>query len=338
MKKLTPIILLVVAIVSLGIWIMNRDGDHGGMDVMDETAYAFAIEDTSAVDRIVIKDKVPQEVDLIKVDGRWTLNGRGIRKDAIEVLMETLRRMQMRNFVPENSQEEIIRRMSTYGKEVIVYSDDDEVAHFYVGTDTPDQLATYMLNDGASRPFAVHIPGFNGYLSSRFITKEVLWYSRELINADVFKLQGIEINSNNNKYPSLSLVNADGDWTAKDVATGNDAKIDTKVVSAYLQQLQLSKYEGAILESDPIFSRKDSLLSYPPFWQLTWTDSQGENHWLRAFRIKPVEGGADAQGVPLEYDPDRMHGIYDDGRMVLLQFFGLRYVMGGPETLSIVVE
>ena len=52
----------------------------------------------------------------------------------------------------ENSREEIIRRMATYGKEVEVFQADECVAHFYVGTDTQDQLGTYMLKKGAALP------------------------------------------------------------------------------------------------------------------------------------------------------------------------------------------
>ena len=73
------------------------------MGELSEESYAFGIEDTASVDRIVISNKVPQRVKLYRnKQGVWQLNGRPIRKDA-EVLMEALKRMTMRNFVGEQS-------------------------------------------------------------------------------------------------------------------------------------------------------------------------------------------------------------------------------------------
>ena len=92
------------------------------------------------------------------------------------------------------------------------------------------------------------------------------------------------------------------------------------------------------MESDGIYSRKDSLLALTPYWQLKWTLEDSTSHELKAYRIKPAEDAADAQGNLLRYDPDRMHGILDDGRMVLLQFYGMRHIMGGPDALSISIE
>lgn len=333
MKKLLPYISLLL-LSALAIWLWNRSQDRSSLGGIEKEWSEFSIEDTASIDRIVISDKVPMKVDLIKTDGKWQLNGRALRKDAIEVLLETLKRMEMRNFVAENSKDEILRRMATYGKEVIVYSKGEEIAHFFVGTDTPDHLATYMLKKGAELPFAVHIPGFNGYLSSRFITKEVLWYNRSLIGQDVSNLNLFKMDYSDASMPSVHLQkNDDASWQNL-----IEPDMDQKWITAYLKQLEKANYEGAIVTSDKIFMRKDSLLNSTPYLQFAWADMQGNSHWLKAYKIKAEADAADAQGNPLNFDPDRMHAIYDDGRMVLLQFYGLRFILGGPQALSKVVE
>ena len=97
-KTLWMLLPLIAALV----WWLNQTDDRG-MGELSEESYAFGIEDTASVDRIVISNKVPQRVKLYRnKQGVWQLNGRPIRKDAMEVLMETLKRMTMRNFVPEN--------------------------------------------------------------------------------------------------------------------------------------------------------------------------------------------------------------------------------------------
>jgi hypothetical protein len=38
-------------------------------------------------------------------------------------------------------------------------------------------------------------------------------------------------------------------------------------------------------------------------------------------------------GAPLEYDPNRFYGFLDDGRMVLVQRFGLQHLLKSSHAL-----
>ena len=134
---------------------LNQTDDRGMGELSEETC--LGIEDTASVDRIVISNKVPQRVKLYRNKQAFGNSMEDPFAHMVEVLMETLKRMTMRNFVPENSREEIIRWMATYGKEVEVFQGDECVAHFYVGTDTQDQLAP-TCSKGAALPFKCTYP------------------------------------------------------------------------------------------------------------------------------------------------------------------------------------
>ena len=340
MRKPIIILLAVVALAALSYWLWQQNRQS---DTLNDYAVqsAFTVEDTAAVSRIILRDKSPREVELIKSASGWTVKGRPVRSDAIEVLLETIRRMEMRNFVSANSVDQVLRRMSTYGKEVEIYAGSQKVKHFFVGTDTPDHLATYMLIQGAELPFAVHIPGFNGYLSSRFITDEVLWYDRQLIPHRSSELSSVRMMFSDPSQPTTLLKRTEGGQWKEWKEEEGDQKVlqrSERVIQAYIQQLGKARYEGAIVESDPIFDRKDSLLAHEPYWSIAWTLTSGEEHWLKAYRIRAAEDAADSQGRPLIYDPDRMHAVYDDGRMVLLQFYGLRTVLSGTDAMAQIVE
>ncbi len=96
------IIYLVVLVVLLAVagWLISQRNGSGTLErKMD---YTFTIPDTAAVDKIVISDKRPSSVTLNREDGYWSVNGEfRARKDAINTLLETLNRMQMRNFIEE---------------------------------------------------------------------------------------------------------------------------------------------------------------------------------------------------------------------------------------------
>ena len=325
MKKNLFILLGLIILSLVGYYLLKQNKSRNTLSDL-EAEYSFTIEDTASIDRIVISDKSPRKVDLQKIDGVWQLNNRKVRTDVIEVLLETFRRMEMRNFVEEKAKEEVVRRMATYAKEVIVYSNGQKTKHFFVGTDTPDQMATYMMIEGGSQAYAVHIPGFNGYLSSRFITIDELLYDRAL-----FPMASNDIQSFTLSYAAIPENSFEISRTAettqlKRIKEGNwvDVPSDSKLLDLYLKQIVKLNYEGAIVESDPIYSRKDSLLAVKPFIEFQLTNTNGEAISLKAYQIKSAENEVDALGEAREFDPDRLHAILSDGRMVLLQYFGLR--------------
>ena len=62
--------------------------------------------------------------------------------------------------------------MSTQRTQVKIFSNKKILKTIYVGGDTQDQLGTYsMILDNSSEPYVLEIPGFKGYLSSRFHAK-----------------------------------------------------------------------------------------------------------------------------------------------------------------------
>lgn len=323
--------LSALVFIALGLWLWNQNSETGSIEEL-AADYHFTVEDTASVDKIVISDKTPRKVELIRSKGQWFIGNKKVRPDAIEVLLETLRRMEMRNFVPNESLESVLRRMATYGKEVEVYSNGTLVKHFLVGTDTPEQLGTYMMLIGGKLPYAVHIPGFNGYLSGRFITREVLWHDRTLFGCEESDLQEIKmVYEGNNMGFKLEKSN-DLSWKffKQEGDDWRELPAQSEAIKLYTNLFKTLNYEGAITDEDQIFFRKDSLLASTPFFHLQLKTAKGESRSLKAYHIKPGDEHLDAQGKLLKYDPDRLHGILDHNQMVLLQYYGLQAVLVEP--------
>ncbi len=323
------LVYLLVLVVLLGVagWLISKRNSSGTLDRKQD--YAFTIQDTASIDRIIIKDKTPSQVVLHRTDGYWVVNDEfRARKDAINTLLETLNRMQMRNFIEEKMKPTVLKRMAVHGKEVQIYKDGKLFKTFFVGTETHDEMATYMMNKGSDAPFAVHIPGFNGYLSSRFFTKPELWRSRDvtLINPrSVREVQMVFPDSLNKSFritvfspDSLYLTNLE---TEKVVPSASKVKMRIYVTAA-----SQMKYEGAILPTDPIYARRDSLLASTPVFYITVKDVDGKSTRLEGYKIKGPEELPDPTLEVPEFDPDRLHGFIDRERMVLIQYYGLQHV------------
>ena len=94
-----------------------------------------------------------------------------------------------------------------------------------------------------------------------------------MIEASPTQWARIEVQCEDSAWPSFSLQRETGVWKSTGAESG------TNGTKAFIAQLAQTKYEGAIVESDAIYSRKDSLLALRPYWRLKWTleDSTSTN-------------------------------------------------------------
>ena len=90
--------------------------------------------------------------------------------------------------------ENILKRMSVQRPKISIYSNEKNIHTIYVGGNTQDQLGTYMILEGSSEPYVVSIPGFNGYLSSRFSCEENDWKDKIIFNYEKNEIESVQLN------------------------------------------------------------------------------------------------------------------------------------------------
>lgn len=311
--------LIVLAVIAAGIifLIVRENQSH---DDLSPEAYDFAIDDTASIDRIVLWNRSPDTAVLTREAGIWLINGSyPARPDAIEVLLETLYRVRLRGFAPDAATTNILKSMATYGVHVDVFSGDQTLKSFTVGTETPDMLGTYFLRDGFGRPVAVHIPGFNGYLSSRFFLREDLWRHRVLW-PNQEPVAAVSISYLDSASANIELINKDGSWTI----SGQPA--DGMKVQALLKAIASSQYEGVIIPSDGAFAKQDSLKALPPRVRVEVRRTDGSVNSMLLYHIPGDPEAITDDGLPQAFDPNRFYAFLDD-RMVLVQRYGLQHLL-----------
>ena len=292
--------------------------------------YTFHIEDTASIDKIIISDKTPNSVTLIRKSTGWeTENGRPVRRDAIEVLLETIYRMRLKNFVPESARDVVLRRMSSAGKEVKIYSGRKLLRHFYVGTETMDEMGTYMMLKEGKNPYAIFIPGFNGFLSTRFFANEALWLKKTIWGYDNLEISKVSYTNFDDPENSFTLEIKDGFQLY--TSAGQTIPADTIKSAIYLAGFRNVEYEGAILPQDPIYKRQDSLKASVPAFEITAWKKDGTWKKLTTYHIKANEESAELYTHMGKYDPDRLHAFITDHNgnehFVLVQYFGLSPIL-----------
>lgn len=316
MKKsnLTILIFIALVIVSVIIYFTNKTG------TLKKELRDFAIEDTSTVDKIFMVNKANQQVLLEKQGDVWIVNGKfQARKDAIMILLKTLYRMDVKAPVSKASFDNVVKSLATQSTKVEVYQNKNLVKTIYVGGPTQDNYGTYMMLENSSTPFIMHIPGFAGYLSTRFFIEESLWRSSSIFNykfqdiAEIIVEQpvkpenGFKITSNNNQYDIVPLDNK--------IPKMN---FDTNSVKEYIARFKNINFE--YLSREIKQSKKDSIQASTPYFVLTIKDNSGKSNTVKTF-LRPGNGLIDDDGKPYEFDPDRLYAVLNDGDFVIIQYY-----------------
>ena len=305
--------------------------------------YDFAVPDTSSITKVIIRDKKPSSVTLERTPTGWVVDSvHPARKDAIEVLLKTLGEVRLKNFVTESAVPEIEQRMEVYGKWVEVFVGEQRVKHYIVGTETPDMLGTYYKMVGAELPFSVYIQGFNGYLSTRFFTESTLWRDRTIFGLAPAAIKNIEMvlpqdpnggwvitrqNLEQPDGPLLEPASAPEHWSMVDEKFKAVPVNDPLALFTVVKSLQTLKYEGAIIPTDNVWAKKDSIFASTPAFELFVHTVDGQQLRTRAY-YKKLEGQQQAaDGTVHVWDPDRFYAELPDGRMVLIQRYGWRNLL-----------
>ncbi|MCB0820737.1 MAG: DUF4340 domain-containing protein [Bacteroidetes bacterium] len=321
MKQNNILVILVVVLAAVVSWfIFTRSSSTLGGELRN-----FSVEDTAAVDKIFIADKEGNSSTLERVSsGKWTVNGKfAARQDAINTLLETVSRMTVRNPVPKALEPKVLRDLSgPIQKKVEIFSNGNLLKTMYVGNESMDKMGTFMLLEGSSVPFEVHLPGHRGYLQTRFIVPEDLWRDPAVFKYDYRDIRKVELRYRDKPEQSFQLGYDGLNFNLSGVSGSPvPGGLDTLRALRYLNEFRSLTWEFIVSPQFPA-SRKDSILSNTPFFTLSVTDKNNITRSVDAFHR--VYNGPVSELLTVEnqeFDVDRFYGLVDKKDFVLLQFY-----------------
>ena len=155
----------------------------------------FAINDTSLITKVFLADRDGNTITLDKTGKYWLVNDQFIvRNEAIVTLLSTASKIRIKKPVPQKAFDNVVKFMATTGVYVEFFEGDNMVKSYTIGSNTRDHLGTYMLLDGNVRPYIVHIPSFNGFLSPRYGIQGSVLDVKNWRSTNIFNLSSDEIN------------------------------------------------------------------------------------------------------------------------------------------------
>lgn len=275
MKSRNTILLLVVLVV-LGVaayFFSRKDSSRSTLNT-EETA--FVVTDTASVDKIFVSSKTGWSHTLErKPNGVWMLDNKyEARQDMLNLLLETMRRMEVKRPADKAARNATIRDFATIGRKVEIYQKGKLAKTFYVGQTTDNDRGTYFIMEGSETPYVLHIPGFEGFLNSRFDINEMNWRAVPVFRSTPETVKELKMDYLQNPAESFKIEKETG---------GNTFLVNGKAVNdqenenvkAYLNNYKF--VNGEFYLPNPNNRLTDSLALQKPVATISISDSKPEN-------------------------------------------------------------
>lgn len=320
-KKVLGLIIMVIAVAGLAWWAIDLKANANRSD---SELISFAIEDTAAVDRIIIKEPNGWSIELIRGENEWTdKNGNCIIQSHIQSILIAAKKIEFKGYVTENSKEQHLTMISAQGKEVQFYKDGEWHKTWYIGTSTQDHYGQVMLLDSdeagkSDLPVLMKIKGFNGFLSPRFFADLRKWQCTQIFALPVNEIAQIDY---------TNFIDAGRSFTIKrngfqfEVKQNGDqlSDLDTTSVFRYLNKYKKIHFDIPNYVLTP--NQVDSVKQSQPFASLKVKEVSGETTTLRCFRIQGEEVFDNEFGEVVNHDINRFWCELPNGELVKCQYF-----------------
>lgn len=332
-NKTIAIILLALVAISIGLYFYNKET---GSSTIDVELRDFAVEDTSQITKIFMADKNNNTVLLERKADNWFVNDKfPARADAIKVLLKTINGLAIKAPVPKAAHNSVVRNLATNSVAVEIYDRNGLIKKYYVGNTTSEQTGTYMLLEGSSVPFSIHLRGFTGFLNSRYFIDEDMWRAPVVFQCKFTDIKSVSVYHKADSVKSFKIeALQDNNYSLENLKTGEKMKrFDTIEAKFFLSGFKRLCYDDIL--TNMTVSVRDSLLKCEPDHIITLETKNGNKTMLEAYRKKTFPDKRSHIPTP-EYDVDLMFGRINGEDLVLIQYYvfdpvliGLDYFLTG---------
>lgn len=339
-KRNLLILLIVVVLIGLIALVVAMRGSKDATFDQD-----FHVEDIENITKIFLADKENNHVLLQRVadadtnsDTTWTVDEiYPASKGMINLLLETLHDMRIRQQVNKNAVPQAIKLLSANSTKCEVYQTrylidwfngrlrlfprEKLTVTYFVGQETQDMMACFMYREGDKVPYIIHIPGFRGYLTPRFVADPMSWRSHTIVHWDITHLQSVELDIPATPEESYKVSRQGDGFVFQKAGTIID-NFDTARVAQMLScfhNLNFDEYASRVPNSN-----MDSSFNAGPRAILHITNTEGTTREVTTY-IKynnPTDSLVMRNDELYEmFDLNRLYAIIDKKDTVLIQYF-----------------
>jgi len=321
MKKLITLIVALIVLVGLGWYAYHLKNTNG---ISNTELIAFNMKNIENVNKLIISDAQGKKITIIKGNPEWTTeSGECIQQESVGFILEALKNIEFKGYLPENSREKMITLLSTQHTKVEIFENDEWTKPWYIGPPSQDHYGQIMLLDSdefgkSDLPVIMKIKGVNGIIEPRFFADYRKWMCTKIFGFSVPEISKIEVKYIKEPSRSFSVVKTKNGY---DVFQQNMKlpAVDTSMIFTYLNRFKNIHFE----EPNYTLNDKqiDSVKKSTPFATMNIVDNKNNKTFLKLFKIKTNIENRNEFGVMEPYDMDRLWCQLPNGELVKCQYF-----------------
>lgn len=290
----------------------------------------FKVTDTANIGKIFLADLKGNTILAERKDGFWEVNNAfHARPEIIQSLLITFMQLEVDAPVAKSMYNTVVRDIAGNHIKVEIYDrKGKKLKSYFIGSPNSSYRGNFMLMEGSDVPFVVMIPGFQGFVSSRFFLEADEWKDRTVFAYNPATIKKIQM-----EYPRIPDSSFTIERTGDSVFTMESATsgvVNPELGSYFFNQFKRLNCEYYIADS----YKKDSLMKETPVCIITVTDGEGKENALEIY-FRPISISSRTQytadNVPLSYDIDKFYGIFNGRQsLAIIQNFVFGKLFIGP--------
>ena len=207
MKRNLLYLMILVVLGFLTYYFVFRE-DQPDYDIQEAN---FTVKNVDDIITILLTDLQGQKIKLTKKEDEWIANDTiEITQSRVKDLLDALHNQEPLQPVKLGSHDEVIKAMSANNTKVEVFTAKGKTHTFYVSKVTAPNNLTYMLTEGAKRPYIVKLPLQNVFLGLRYSTEMRDWRSKKIMRAKADEIEMIDVAYKDSSQYSFHLLHEKG--------------------------------------------------------------------------------------------------------------------------------
>lgn len=294
MNRNLILLILLLILAGSGWWLFQSQSNSSSVVYTDRN---FAVENLDQVQKIILADKKGHRTELERSRSSWLVNGvYPVNKRRMQVLERTLTDLQIRYIPSEAESKTAMKQLATYTTQIkMLDSKGEQIRSYLIGGTNADGMGSYMLMEGASQPFVMDIPHFQGAIDLRYDPDPEYWITEQLFpNVKMKDINKLVVKYGNQEANSVVVTSDGRNWDLQPLypsSLTNNSKVNEARVKAFVTQL-LDLKAGRILDHVPgrneeevkqrvpeihiqIYDQRDSLHEFFG-WQALRKNKKGE--------------------------------------------------------------
>lgn len=318
MRK-TIVYIAILGILGFGVWYFLFKDDS----LFAEEEAGFTIVNTAGIGKVFLVGQKGDSISLVKTGDDWVLNGKyKTSPRMLEILFQTFKEQTAAYPVPEVAHNSVIKDMAGTAVKVEVYdAKGKKMKTFFVGGQVPGNKGTYMLVEGADRPYVVQLPAYQGYITPRYSTDILDWRDRTWIDIPEKQLASVSVQyADSNEYlNSFSFVKQGDSFAVKlpEALSSMEGKLNKKRVKTFTGFFEHVGFEGYL---DGVAHLDSIIADVPKYCDVVVTDNNGKESSVAVYRMRVNKRSKNvSEEATPEFDGDRYYGIINHKDTVILQ-------------------